>query len=82
MDNPLNPEEFYYPFELTKGTREWKNATYKHDNTEETAETRDFIEKKPNTSRKTVLDICSFNIQIIVNNHALWKNQSRKEDAC
>ena len=45
MDNPLNAEEFYYPFELAKDTREWKNATHKHDNTEETAKIRDFIEK-------------------------------------
>ena len=46
------------------------------------AKIRDVIEKKTNTSRKTVLDNYNALLTIIVNNHALWKNQSRKEDAC
>ena len=50
-------DEFYYPQDLVRGTKEWDNATYKP--IEEESDLRQFIENQANlnTRKKTVSDM-------------------------
>ena len=50
-------DEFYYPQDLVRGTKEWDNATYKP--IKEESDLRQFIENQVNlnTQKKTVSDM-------------------------